>query len=104
MNTRILRMCSRFRYPKSGELSCRSIRDMGQLQPVLFGIEHGRPTLRIEGMASGRACWWVLPLPKFKAQAKSLFAELEAHKRNGTRGPAAKWWANYQATREPRKV
>lgn len=107
MNTRILRMIDRspietpngpWRHP------VWLVDGLGQLQPVLFGVECGAPTLRIEGMAdcfgAPRACWHVLPLPHHKRKAKALFADLERHKEAGTRGPASQWWFERQTGRE----
>lgn len=79
---------------------CRIFRGLGQMQPVLIGIERGGVSLRIEGVQDGRPCWHVLPLPRFKQRAKELFAELEKHQRDGTRGPAAEAWDEYQASRK----
>lgn len=101
MNTRILRMCDR--PPLKSHWTMRRVRDLGQMQPVLFAFEGERGlTLRIEGVAQGRACWQVLPLPRYKAQAKAAFAELEAHKADGTDTPARAVWRAYETTRPTR--
>lgn len=94
MNTRILRMCE---ICPVGRV--RRVKGLGQLQPVLFGYERGQPTLRIEGLEKGQWCWWALPLPRYKEQAKRLFAEMEAHIAAGTEGPAANAWREYQESR-----
>lgn len=92
MNTRILRMCER------SPIDRARVTDLGQLQPVIFSIEHGRPTLRIEGVADrwGRlsACWWVLDLTarEGREQARERFAHLETCKRDGLESDAARVW------------
>lgn len=89
MNTRILRMCERS--PLAG-FNIRRVVGLGQMQPVLFGIEHGTVRLRIEDAQGGRACWNVLPLPRYKAKAKALFAHLEECKAKGLRSTASQAW------------
>lgn len=88
MNVRILRLCD---IGPVGRV--RHVAGLGQMQPVLFGIERGRqPTLRIEGVVGDRPCWHVLPLPRYKAQAKTAFAELERCNTDGTRSAASQAW------------
>lgn len=94
MNTRILRMCYRSPVDRARVVDA----GLGQLQPVIFGIEHGRPTLRIEGVADRwgwlSACWWVLDLTtrEGREQAKERFAHLEMCRREGLESDAAKAW------------
>ena len=91
--TRILRMCRR------GPVgNIRMVQGLGQLQPVLLSFERGATTLRIEGVdgRTGQPVWHALPLPRYKAKAKALFAELEAHKAAGTEAPGAKWWREHK--------
>lgn len=94
MNTRILRMCRR---TNVGNL--RHVEGLGQLQPVQFYVRDGQVMLAIEGMYGDRWCWWKLPLPKCKAQAKTLFAELERCKALGIKSPANAAWEKYQQSR-----
>jgi hypothetical protein len=79
---------------------CWRVVGLGQLQPVLFGWEHGGVTLRIEGVADRGGeptwCWWRLPLRTCKARAKAAFAELERHMAAGTESPAARLWREHQ--------
>lgn len=89
MNTRILRMCQRS--PIKG-CNIRRVAGLGQMQPVLFGIEHGTVRLRIEDAQGGRPCWAVLPLPQYKARAKALFRHLEHCKATGQRSAASQAW------------
>ena len=58
------------------------------MQPVIFGKERGRFTLRIEGSKGGRPCWMIYPFPACKAEAKAAFAELERCNREGIDSPA----------------
>lgn len=89
MNTRILRMCELHTIGAR----TRRVVGLGQLQPVLFSVEPRRgPTLRIESVAQARPCWRVLPLPGYRAEAKRLFAELEACKARGEKSPAWQVW------------
>ena len=92
MNTRILRMCER---APIGHI--RHVRDLGQLQPVLFGFERGRVTLRIEIAERGRPAWGIYPLPWTKKVAKKAFAALEKCKHDGTRSAAWAVWAAREA-------
>jgi hypothetical protein len=89
MNTRILRMCRRMPHAHT-----RLVEDLGQVQPVLFCIERGGVSLRIENAGERygtmQPCWAVLPLPKYKARAKDLFSHLERCKAKGTRSAASK--------------
>jgi hypothetical protein len=96
MNVRILRMCQRFTIGGNG----RQVHGLGQLQPVQFGFTRdGTLRLSIEGLSGDQWCWWRLPLPRFKAQARKAFAELETCRRNKTETPAAKAWREYNKAR-----
>lgn len=95
MNTRLLRIAER----RSKGL--RSFQGLGQLQPVLMGWERGGLTLRIEGTDSqGNACWRILPLPRYRAEAKAAIAELEACRREGRSSPARAAWDAYKEARD----
>jgi hypothetical protein len=102
MDTRILRMAERC---KIGGLT-RYVRGMGQLQPVLFFIKDGEVCLRIEGVAdrwgSRTWCYWTFHLSdkRQKAEAKKLFAEVEACKREGRPTEARRLWDEYCAKRD----
>ena len=92
MNTRILRMTHR---STIGGI-CRRVEGIGQLQPTLFCIERGGVSFRAESAAErhGRAqpCWVVYPLPRYRQEAKRLFAELERCKVAGINTPAKAAW------------
>jgi hypothetical protein len=65
---------------------------LGQMQPVLFGIEKGKITLRAETVASGRCAWGVYPLPWQKGEAKRALSELLSAKRDGRDSSAKAAW------------
>ena len=94
MDTRLLRTSDRLLVGRG-----RIWHGLGQMQPVIIGWERGRITLRIEDVEDGRPCWRILPLPRHRAEAKRLFAELEAHHRNGTKTPASEAWDQIQQPR-----
>lgn len=103
MNTRILRMIDRtpIKTPRGlWKHPVWRVAGLGQMQPVLFSIEHGCVTLRIEDAAERHGnvapCWAALPLPRHKARAKGLFAHLETCKINGTRSAASQAWESAQ--------
>lgn len=70
----------------------RIFRGLGQMQPVIIGAERGGLTLRIEDVEDGRCCWRILPLPRYRSEAKRLFAELEDCHRRGVPSPATLAW------------
>jgi hypothetical protein len=81
----------------------RNFRYLGQLQPCT--LSHGRfgIELRCEGVGrDGMPVLQSFHLPRFKAQAKAAFAELERHHAEGTRTPAAAAWDAYQVTKDDR--
>lgn len=101
MNTRILRMCHRRPVTTDGYRFPWRVEGIGQLQPVLFGIEAERGiTLRIEGVADrhGKSswCWWILPLSTCKPLAKALFSGLEECHANGTESAAMRLWREHK--------
>jgi hypothetical protein len=65
---------------------------LGQMQPVIIGQDRGGLTLRIEDVEDGRPCWRVLPLPRYRKEAKRLFAQLEDCHRRGVPSPATLAW------------
>lgn len=85
MNVRLLRLAERSEIEPR---ALRHFRGMGQLQPVLMGFGRHGLELRIEGVANGLPCWRVLPLPRYRAEAKAAFAELEQCNRDGRPSPA----------------
>lgn len=87
MDVRLLRSSERLTVGRG-----RIWHGMGQMQPVIMGWERGRITLRIEDVEGGRPCWRILPLPRHRAEAKRLFAEVERCGREGTRTPASDAW------------
>lgn len=89
MNTRILRMCDRTPISK---YKIWRVRDLGQMQPLLFSIEHGAVTMRIEGAINDRCVWWRLPLARHREQARELFAELESCQVRGLPAAAKRAW------------
>lgn len=75
----------------------RIFRGLGQMQPVIIGQDRGGLTLRIEDVEDGRPCWRVLPLPRYRKEAKRLFAQLEDCHRHGVPTSATLAWEKGRA-------